>query len=45
MVCKGEDEVLNPGTVDAMITHLLPRAFSSYSEPFEAGQLSGLRRI
>ena len=26
MVCKGEDEVLNPGNTDAMIKYLLPKA-------------------
>ena len=26
MVCKGEDEVLNPGNTDAMIQYLLPKA-------------------
>ena len=26
MVCKGEDEVLNPGNTDAMIEYLLPKA-------------------
>src|SRR5699024_8721376 len=26
MVCKGDDEVLNPGLVDAMIEHLIPHA-------------------
>lgn len=43
MVCKGEDEVLNPGTVDAMITHLLPHAFVVTPNLFEAGQLAGTR--
>ena len=42
MVCKGEDEVLNPGTVDAMIEFLLPRALVVTPNLFEAGQLSGL---
>ena len=26
MVCKGEDEVLNPGNTEAMIQYLLPKA-------------------
>ncbi|MFJ7825606.1 bifunctional hydroxymethylpyrimidine kinase/phosphomethylpyrimidine kinase [Psychrobacillus sp. NPDC096623] len=42
MVCKGEDEVLNPGTVNAMIEFLLPRALVVTPNLFEAGQLSGL---
>ncbi len=41
MVCKGDDEVLNPGTVDAMIEHLLPRALVVTPNLFEAGQLAG----
>lgn len=41
MVCKGDDEVLNPGTVDAMIEHLLPHALVVTPNLFEAGQLAG----
>ena len=41
MVCKGEDEVLNPGTVDAMIQYLLPNALVTTPNLFEAGQLAG----
>lgn len=41
MVCKGEDEVLNPGLVDAMIEHLLPIATVLTPNLFEAGQLAG----
>lgn len=43
MVCKGEDEVLNPGTVDAMISHLLPYALITTPNLFEAGQLAGMK--
>lgn len=43
MVCKGEDEVLNPGTVDAMITYLLPNALVTTPNLFEAGQLAGTK--
>ena len=42
MVCKGEDEVLNPGNTDAMIKYLLPKATATTPNLFEAGQLSGL---
>lgn len=42
MVCKGEDEVLNPGTVDAMIKYLLPKAEIVTPNLFEAGQLAGM---
>ena len=40
MVCKGEDEVLNPETVDAMRELLLPRALVVTPNLFEAGQLA-----
>ncbi|WP_223595242.1 pyridoxine/pyridoxal/pyridoxamine kinase [Neobacillus bataviensis] len=40
MVCKGEDEVLNPETADAMRELLLPRAFVVTPNLFEAGQLA-----
>lgn len=43
MVCKGEDEVLNPGNVDAMISHLLPIALVTTPNLFEAGQLAGMK--
>ncbi|QLK85386.1 bifunctional hydroxymethylpyrimidine kinase/phosphomethylpyrimidine kinase [Staphylococcus sp. 17KM0847] len=42
MVCKGEDEVLNPGNTEAMIQYLLPKATVVTPNLFEAGQLSGL---
>lgn len=41
MVCKGDDEVLNPGTIDAMIKYLLPHALVITPNLFEAGQLAG----
>ncbi|WP_042470701.1 bifunctional hydroxymethylpyrimidine kinase/phosphomethylpyrimidine kinase [Bacillus ndiopicus] len=41
MVCKGEDEVLNPGNTTAMIEHLLPYATVVTPNLFEAGQLAG----
>ncbi|MGG0662500.1 bifunctional hydroxymethylpyrimidine kinase/phosphomethylpyrimidine kinase [Viridibacillus arvi] len=41
MVCKGEDEVLNPGNVEAMIKYLLPQALVTTPNLFEAGQLAG----
>lgn len=43
MVCKGEDEVLNPGNVDAMIEYLLPLAKVTTPNLFEAGQLAGVK--
>lgn len=42
MACKGEDEVLFPENVDAMIKHLLPIAKVVTPNLVEAGQLSGL---
>ncbi|MGW8029944.1 bifunctional hydroxymethylpyrimidine kinase/phosphomethylpyrimidine kinase [Staphylococcus xylosus] len=42
MVCKGENEVLNPGNTDAMAEHLLPKATVVTPNLFEAGQLANL---
>ncbi|WP_432363568.1 bifunctional hydroxymethylpyrimidine kinase/phosphomethylpyrimidine kinase [Sporosarcina sp. UB5] len=42
-VCKGEDEVLNPGTVDAMVEYLLPKAEIVTPNLFEAGQLASMK--
>jgi len=42
MVCKGEDEVLLPETVDAARELLLPKAIITTPNLFEAGQLSQL---
>src|SRR5699024_8534082 len=42
MVCKGENEVLNPGNTDAMIEYLLPKATVVTPNLFEAGQLAYL---
>lgn len=41
MVCKGDDEVLNPGNTTAMIEYLLPYATVVTPNLFEAGQLAG----
>ncbi|OCS83370.1 bifunctional hydroxymethylpyrimidine kinase/phosphomethylpyrimidine kinase [Caryophanon tenue] len=41
MVCKGDDEVLNPGNTTAMIDYLLPYATVITPNLFEAGQLAG----
>ena len=41
MVCKGENEVLNPGNTTAMIEYLLPYATVVTPNLFEAGQLAG----
>lgn len=43
MVCKGDDEVLNPGNVDAMIKYLIPLATVTTPNLFEAGQLAGVK--
>lgn len=43
MVCKGEDEVLNPETADAMRELLLPRALVVTPNLFESGQLAGMK--
>ncbi len=43
MICKGEDEVLNPGNVDAMIQYLQPLALVTTPNLFEAGQLAGMK--
>ena len=45
MVCKGEDEVLNPGNTEATIQYLLPKATVVTPNLFEAGQLSGLGKL
>ena len=45
MVCKGEDEVLLPETVDAARELLLPKAIITTPNLFEAGQLSKLGKI
>ena len=42
MVCKGEDEVLNPDSVDAMNELLLPHATVVTPNLFEAGQLASM---
>ena len=42
MVCKGDDEVLNPGNTTAMIEHLLPYATVVTPNLFEAGQLASV---
>lgn len=41
MVCKGDDEVLNPELADALRTKLTPLATIVTPNLFEAGQLSG----
>lgn len=45
MVCKGEDEVLNPESADAIRDLLLPLATVATPNLFEAGVLSGLGKL
>lgn len=45
MVCKGEDEVLNPESADAIRDLLLPLATVVTPNLFEAGVLSGLGKL
>jgi pyridoxine kinase len=45
MVCKGNDEALNPELNDAVAGELLPLAEVTTPNLFEAGQLSGLKEI
>lgn len=45
MVCKGEDEVLQPENTDAMRELLLPHAIITTPNLFEAGQLAQTGRI
>ena len=42
MICKGDDEVLNPGNTTAMVEHLLPYATVVTPNLFEAGQLASV---
>ncbi|MBT2291190.1 bifunctional hydroxymethylpyrimidine kinase/phosphomethylpyrimidine kinase [Paenibacillus albidus] len=45
MVCKGEDEVLNPDSAQAIRDLLLPLATVTTPNLFEAGVLSGLGKL
>lgn len=45
MVCKGEDEVLNPDSADALRDLLIPLATVTTPNLFEAGVLSGLGKL
>jgi pyridoxine kinase len=45
MVCKGNDEALNPELNAAVAEKLLPLACVATPNVFEAGQLSGIREI
>ncbi|HIW38453.1 MAG TPA: bifunctional hydroxymethylpyrimidine kinase/phosphomethylpyrimidine kinase [Candidatus Jeotgalicoccus stercoravium] len=43
MVCKGDDEVLNPGLVESMIENLIPNATVVTPNLVEAGHLAGIK--
>ena len=43
MVCKGEDEVLNPGNTEAMIKYLLPKATVVTPNLFGSGSIIRIR--
>ncbi|MDR2418996.1 MAG: bifunctional hydroxymethylpyrimidine kinase/phosphomethylpyrimidine kinase [Treponema sp.] len=45
MVCKGNDEALNPELTTAIAEQLLPLALVTTPNLFEAGQLSGIKNI
>ncbi|MGX7417988.1 pyridoxine/pyridoxal/pyridoxamine kinase [Carnobacterium gallinarum] len=45
MICKGEDEVLNPESADALRDKLVPLATVTTPNLFEAGVLSGLGKL
>lgn len=45
MVCKGEDEVVQPENGQAILELLLPRATIVTPNLFEAGQLAGIRKV
>ncbi|TFJ76642.1 pyridoxine/pyridoxal/pyridoxamine kinase [Carnobacterium maltaromaticum] len=45
MVCKGEDEVLNPDSAEALRDELIPLATVATPNLFEAGVLSGLGKL
>lgn len=45
MVCKGEDEVLQPENTDAMREELLPRSLVVTPNLFEAAQLAQMAPI
>ncbi|EKP7338664.1 pyridoxine/pyridoxal/pyridoxamine kinase [Listeria monocytogenes] len=45
MVCKGEDELIQPENAEAIRDLLLPKATITTPNLFEAGQLSGLGKL
>lgn len=45
MVCKGDDEVLNPGLVESMIENLIPHATVVTPNLVEAGHLAGVKHL